>query len=112
MSGMSASSKQRMTMFQPDLPVALKHEQFSQESYAQLLIRLLSGDLGFHGQKTSYTTHTWHAFPAKFPPQLPEVFIRELTAEHDVELASCFTYIIYSKNFLKYTRQKFLKYRS
>lgn len=30
--------------------------------------------------------HGWHPFPAKFPPQLPELFIKELTAAGDTVL--------------------------
>ena len=41
--------------------------------------RLLDADLGFHGTDGRYASHAWHPFPAKFPPQLPEFFIRELT---------------------------------
>jgi len=40
---------------------------------------LLSRDLSFAGQKTAYATHNLHAFAAKFPPQLPRLFIQELT---------------------------------
>jgi hypothetical protein len=43
------------------------------------LRRLLASDLTFEGEKTSYATHNLHAFAAKFPPQLPRLFIRELT---------------------------------
>lgn len=51
-------------------------EQLDIES---ILRRLLSGDLTFKGEKTAYATHNLHAFAAKFPPQLPRLFIRELT---------------------------------
>ena len=30
--------------------------------------------------------HNFHAFPAKFPPQLPKLFIRELTEPGEVVL--------------------------
>ncbi|MFN3309718.1 MAG: DNA methyltransferase [Anaerolineales bacterium] len=43
------------------------------------LRRLLKQDLTFKGEKTAYATHTLHAFAAKFPPQLPRLFIHELT---------------------------------
>lgn len=45
---------------------------------------LLHTDLGFHGTDGRYSTHGWHPFPAKFPPQLPAFFIEALTAEGDV----------------------------
>jgi hypothetical protein len=43
------------------------------------LRQLLKQDLTFKGEKTAYATHNLHAFAAKFPPQLPRLFIRELT---------------------------------
>jgi len=43
------------------------------------LRRLLKQDLTFKGEKTAYATHNLHAFAAKFPPQLPRLFIHELT---------------------------------
>jgi DNA modification methylase len=44
-----------------------------------VLRELLKMDLGFHGQDSSEMSHDIHAFPAKFPPQLPRVFITHLT---------------------------------
>jgi len=48
-------------------------------SYYETLKELLSGDLDFHGKNTNHASHNFHAFAAKFPPQLPAKFIRELT---------------------------------
>lgn len=45
----------------------------------ETLACLLKTDLTFKGQKTAYATHNIHAFAAKFPPQLPRLFINELT---------------------------------
>ena len=45
----------------------------------QRLQAILCSDLDFHNESSSYTTHTIHAFAAKFPPQLPRTFIRQLT---------------------------------
>jgi DNA modification methylase len=50
------------------------------------LAQLLSQDLDFHDQYSNYATHDFHAFPAKFPPQLPRKFILELTNPGDVVL--------------------------
>ncbi|MBI2851459.1 MAG: site-specific DNA-methyltransferase [Chloroflexi bacterium] len=55
-------------------------------SYYHILKSLLSGDLDFHGQNTNYASHNFHAFAAKFPPQLPAKFITELTNPGDVVL--------------------------
>lgn len=46
----------------------------------------LEGDLGFRGQLTNYSTHSVHAFAAKFPPQLPKTFIESLTLPGDTIL--------------------------
>lgn len=50
------------------------------------LIQLLSSDLDFHNQDSSYGSHNFHSFPAKFPPQLPKKFIDELTLPGDIVL--------------------------
>lgn len=47
---------------------------------------LLEGELNFHGESSKYASHDLHAFAAKFPPQLPRVFIRGLTCPGDVVL--------------------------
>lgn len=40
---------------------------------------LLSADLDFHNGDSARLTHAIHAFPAKFPPDLPRLFIEQLT---------------------------------
>ena len=61
------------------------------------LFAILQRKLDFHGENSVYATHSWHAFPAKFPPQLPRTFIRELTRLGDVVfdpmMGSCTTLI-------------------
>jgi len=47
---------------------------------------LLSSDLDFHGKSSTYASHNLHAFPAKFPPQLPRQFIEGLTEPGDLVL--------------------------
>jgi DNA modification methylase len=54
--------------------------------YRERLAALLSEDLDFHDQNSGYASHNFHSFPAKFPPQLPRMFIRELTQPGDVVL--------------------------
>jgi len=51
---------------------------------ADRCLRLLSVDLSFKGQPSNYATHGIHSFAAKFPPQLPRLFIEELTDEGGV----------------------------
>jgi len=55
-------------------------------SYRERLRVLLSSDLDFHGKSSAYASHNFHAFPAKFPPQLPRKFIEGLTAPGDFVL--------------------------
>jgi DNA modification methylase len=50
------------------------------------LERLLSSDLNFEGKSGSYFSHNFHAFAAKFPPQLPKFFIENLTAKGEIVL--------------------------
>ncbi|MCD6554447.1 MAG: site-specific DNA-methyltransferase [Anaerolineae bacterium] len=54
--------------------------------YRERLRALLSSDLDFHGKSSAYASHNLHAFPAKFPPQLPRKFIEGLTEPGDVVL--------------------------
>ncbi len=46
----------------------------------------LSSDLDFHQDDSSYASHNFHSFPAKFPPQLPRRFIEALTEVGDIVL--------------------------
>src|SRR5436190_1257352 len=58
----------------PSLNVATHVHQ--PRSKRERLATLLAGELNFHGEDSSYASHDVHAFAAKFPPQLPRVFIR------------------------------------
>jgi DNA modification methylase len=66
----------------------VKNISSSQEDEVNLskLIELLSGDLDFHDQNSSYASHNFHSFAAKFPPQLPAKFIAELTEQGETVL--------------------------
>jgi DNA modification methylase len=55
-------------------------------TYRERLAYALSLDLGFHGQASNYLSHDFHAFPAKFPPQLPHLFIEALTTPEQTVL--------------------------
>ncbi len=50
------------------------------------LSELLQGNLNFHQMQSSYASHNFHSFPAKFPPQLPQLFIQNLTEEGEIVL--------------------------
>lgn len=54
--------------------------------YIEKLLDILSNDLDFHKYSSSYASHNFHSFPAKFPPQLPLQFIIDLTKHTDVVL--------------------------
>ena len=47
---------------------------------------VLGANFDFHGANSSYGSHAWHPFPAKFPPQLPEFVIRHLSDPGDTVL--------------------------
>lgn len=51
-----------------------------------LLRGIMEEDLSFKGAKTNWISHNVHAFAAKFPPQLPGVFIELLTSPRDIVL--------------------------
>lgn len=59
---------------------------------------LLKSNLDFADNKNAKgSRHNWHAFPAKFPPNLPKLFIEHLTRKNDVVLdpmmGSCTTLV-------------------
>jgi len=49
----------------------------------EFVINKLKEDSIFAGKDSSYASHNFHAFAAKFPPQLPRIFIENLTKEGD-----------------------------
>jgi DNA modification methylase len=76
-----------MSLQQLELPITPRSStQHLGVSYQERLRVLLSGDLDFHGKSSAYASHNFHAFPAKFPPQLPKKFIEGLTEPGDVVL--------------------------
>lgn len=56
------------------------------DPYYDRLCQLLSQNLDFHIESSQYSTHNFHSFPAKFPPQIPRLFIEGLTAPGDLIL--------------------------
>lgn len=59
---------------------------YNSASVLEKLNELLHSDLNFHNQISNYYLHNFHSFPAKFPPQLPKLFIEELTNPNEVVL--------------------------
>src|SRR3972149_1410739 len=53
--------------------------QWTASATRRALSRLLREDLNFHESASNYASHSIHAFAAKFPPQLPRIFIEGLT---------------------------------
>jgi len=62
------------------------HVSVNRWNRPEKLASLLTKDLNFSGENTSYSRHNFHAFAAKFPPQLPRFFIEELSCEGEVVL--------------------------
>lgn len=54
--------------------------------YRERFYQLLQSDLDFHGKSSTYSSHAIHAFPAKFPPQIPQTFIENLTEPGEIVL--------------------------
>jgi DNA modification methylase len=76
-----------MSSQQLELPITQKSSTPRLDiGYRERLRVLLSSDLNFHGKNSAYASHNFHAFPAKFPPQLPRKFIEGLTEPGDVVL--------------------------
>jgi len=79
-------SLERLPNSQLSFPFVKRKEEFPNAPYPEKLQRLLRGDLDFQGKNSVYASHNFHAFPAKFPPQLPALFIERLTQPGDVVL--------------------------
>jgi DNA modification methylase len=67
-------------------------------SKKDLFKKLLKSNLDFNAKKKNQISrHYWHSFPAKFPPELPKLFIKHLTTEGQIVLdpmaGSCTTLI-------------------
>ncbi|MEW6211833.1 MAG: DNA methyltransferase, partial [Acidobacteriota bacterium] len=74
---------QRALPFPDERNIRSEEEPFNIE---QKLSSLLKQDLTFKGEKTSYASHNIHAFAARFPPQIPRIFIQELTRPGEIVL--------------------------
>jgi DNA modification methylase len=59
---------------------------FKGQEIHEKLEGILAQDLDFNGKVTNYASHNFHSFPAKFPPQIPNKFICELTNPGDTVL--------------------------
>lgn len=76
-----------MNFHQGQLPsTKTKQNNQSPGGYLSNFVTQLSSNLDFHDGDSGYSSHNYHSFPAKFPPQLPRKFITTLTTPGDVIL--------------------------
>lgn len=73
-------------MAQLKIPFNFVEVEITRLPYRVRLKKLLDSDLDFHGQNSAYASHALHPFPAKFPPQLPRIFIEFMTNPGDIVL--------------------------
>lgn len=66
----------QMDLFDPYGSSKSLTKTISSFQYREAFRNLLNENLDFHGEDSRYATHNLHAFPAKFPPQLPKKFIK------------------------------------
>ena len=82
--------KRQLPLFASDSPESsapdflIRFEQISDKR--ERLKTLLESNLDFRGEDSTYASHNFHSFAAKFPPQLPAVFIHGLTNPGDTVL--------------------------
>lgn len=77
---------ERLANSQLSFPFVSQRKDEIDAPYAEKLKHLLRSNLDFQGKNGVYASHNFHAFPAKFPPQLPALFIERLTQPGDVVL--------------------------
>ena len=61
-------------------------QSFRNHPYFAKLKTMLESELNFHKIPNNSLLHNFHSFPAKFPPHLPQLFIKELTIPREVVL--------------------------
>jgi len=82
--------RRQLPLFASDSPESsasdflIRLEQIS--GTREKLKAILESNLDFHGEDSIYASHNFHSFAAKFPPQLPRVFIHSLTNPGDTVL--------------------------
>lgn len=73
-----------------------KAGNIEKEIQKKIFFQLLTSNLDFkNSQNNNLNRHYWHAFPAKFPPEIPRLFIENLTDKKAIILdpmaGSCVT---------------------
>ena len=80
-------SEKKISIVREQLSLEYGIRQYKKQgNYVKNLIDILSNDLDFHSKNSSYASHNFHSFPAKFPPQLPLKFITDLTDPNEIVL--------------------------
>ena len=69
-----------------DLPDSPQPKSTNAGKRLKALGAALCANLDFHGTNGGYGAHSWHPFPAKFPPQLPEFLIERLSETGEIVL--------------------------
>ena len=72
-------------LFESEIEV-LEVETLERLNNKQKLEVLLNSDLDFKDKNNNDLRHLWHAFPAKFPPKLASLFIKNISKENDLIL--------------------------
>ncbi len=83
---MPSAVRQQLLMWTAARPKRRRHGELQGASRRGLLAHLLGDNLDFRGENTSYSRHNFHAFAAKFPPQLPKFFIGALSEPGELVL--------------------------
>lgn len=71
----------QLDLFRPFQSSRNIQDDINPEKYREIFRKLLNENFDFHGENSNYATHNFHAFPAKFPPQLPKKLIIGLTIQ-------------------------------
>ena len=62
----------QLDLFRPFQASKNIQDDINPEKYGEIFRKLLNENFDFQGENSNYATHNFHAFPAKFPPQLPK----------------------------------------
>ncbi len=84
--GVSGAAQVQLKLFPETKKRFLGKTSPAKSNLRDILVELLKRDLDFQGARTGYASHRLHPFAAKFPPQLPGLFIQALTDAGDVIL--------------------------
>ena len=72
-------------LFETDIQVT-KFETLNPSDKKKKLEILLKSNLDFKNENHNDIRHSWHAFPAKFPPKLAHIFIESLSEQNEIVL--------------------------